>query len=57
MRGRRWLLWAVGLLGFLAIGLAVADPAIWFFVLDPELLAILAANALIFVRRRYLPTR
>jgi hypothetical protein len=39
----RWLRWALGAAALLAIGLAVADPAIWFLILDPELLALIVA--------------
>jgi hypothetical protein len=39
----RWLRWALGAAALLAIGLAGADPAIWFLILDPELLALIVA--------------
>ena len=38
-----WLRWALGAAVLLAVGLAVADPAIWFLILDPELLALIVA--------------
>ena len=34
-----WLLWAIAVLVLASCPLALSDPAIWFYVLDPELLA------------------
>jgi hypothetical protein len=37
-----WLLWAAVVAAFAASPMLLADPAMWFYVLDPELLALLA---------------
>ena len=45
-----WLVWALGAVVLLATPLALADPAMWLLVLDPELLAIVAAAGLALFR-------
>jgi hypothetical protein len=39
---RVWLFWAVGVAVLIATPFALIDPATWIFVLDPELLALVA---------------
>ena len=43
-RLRVWLLWALGAAALLAVPFALADPAVWLLVLDPELLALLVVS-------------
>jgi hypothetical protein len=43
---RVWLLYAVGVLLLLSVGVVAADPALWVFAFDPELLALFVAIAL-----------
>lgn len=43
---RVWVLYGIGLLALLSVGVVAADPALWMFAFDPELLALLVAMAL-----------
>jgi hypothetical protein len=43
---RVWLLYAIGVLLLLSVGVVAADPALWAFAFDPELLALFVAMAL-----------
>ena len=40
---RVWLLWALGALILLSAPFAISDPAVLTFILDPELLALVAS--------------
>ena len=43
---RVWLLWGIGVVVLLSVGIVAADPALWAFAFDPELLALFVALAL-----------
>jgi hypothetical protein len=49
-RPRVWLLWAAGTILLLASQLAIADPGVLMFVLDPELLALIVASSIALLR-------
>jgi hypothetical protein len=44
-----WLLWAIGAALLIATPFALADPAVWMLLLDPELVAAIALGGLALV--------
>jgi hypothetical protein len=45
-----WLLWAAGTVLLLSSPLAISDPGVLMFVLDPELLALIAVSSVALLR-------
>jgi hypothetical protein len=49
---RVWLLWALATAVIVVTPFALADPALWALILDPELLAVVALAAIGLCRSR-----
>jgi hypothetical protein len=51
---RIWILWAIGVVVLVLTPYALSDPALWIFVLDPELLALFMLVGLALARESLL---